>query len=41
MTEKVDQAEGFQEVYHLLDLHVLKEANVCLQVSYDDRILPQ
>ena len=26
MTEKVDQAEGFQEVYHLLDLHVLKEA---------------
>ena len=39
ITEKVNQAEGCQEFFHLFALRFLKAADVRVQVSYDDGIL--
>ena len=38
MTKKADQAEGSQEVFHLLALRVLKADNVHVQFPYDDGV---
>ena len=41
LTKKADQAEGRQEVFHLLALWVLKADDIHVQVPYDDGVPPR
>ena len=40
MAEKVDQAKGCQEVFHMLDPRVPKAADARIQVPYNEGIPP-
>ena len=40
-TKKADQAEGCQEVFHLLALRVLKADDIYVQVPYDEGVPPR
>ena len=41
LTKKADQAEGHQEVFHLLALWVLKADDIHVQLPYDDGVPPR
>ena len=41
IAEKVNQSEGRKEIRHLLITRVLKAANICVQVTYDNMVPPQ
>ena len=41
LNNKSDQAEGRQEVFHLLALWFLKADNIYVQVPYDDGVPPR